>query len=206
MTETLPVLVNGISKTFGDVRAVIDVSLEVRRGEIVGLLGPNGAGKTTTIESVCGLIPIDGGSVHVFGHDATTTTRAAQQHIGLGTQQTAVLPLLTARENVVLFARLRRLSDPNASALELAGQLRLEPLLSRKCADLSGGQQRRVQLAMATVGRPPVIILEGGAPPRPASILQPRRSFPACPDSGPRTPGRFHQPRRQLHPPSWPLT
>src|SRR5690606_26809338 len=102
-----PVLdVRGISRRFGQIQAVRDLSLHVAPGETYGLLGPNGAGKSTAISMIAGLLVPDDGEVRVLGAAITTTSTAARSAIGLVPQEVAVYPDLTARENLQFFGRL----------------------------------------------------------------------------------------------------
>src|SRR3954470_9738401 len=106
----LAVTAHGLVKTFGDLRAVDGVDLEVRRGEVFGVLGPNGAGKTTMIRMLATLLPIDGGSASIFGIDARDQPHMVRQLVGVTGQYASVDEDLTARENLWLFGRLQGLS------------------------------------------------------------------------------------------------
>jgi ABC-2 type transport system ATP-binding protein len=154
--------VESLTKAFGGVRAVDDVSLSVHRGEIVGLLGPNGAGKSTTISCLAGLMRPDGGRVRICGIDALSDGRRARRHLGLATQRSALYPLLDVRTNLRFYAQLlgalpEDVDDHVEAAIET---LDLQPLLSRPVAQLSIGQQRIVHIASALVGRPQVLLLD----------------------------------------------
>ena len=108
MNETTPaVRAEGLVKTFGDQRAVDDVDLEVRRGEVFGVLGPNGAGKTTMLKMLATLLPIDGGRAEIFGHDVAGEPHVVRQLLGVTGQYASVDENLTATENLMLFARLQ---------------------------------------------------------------------------------------------------
>src|SRR3989304_5835605 len=96
----------GLTKKFGDLVAVNDVSFEIAEGETFGLLGPNGAGKTTSISMVAGLLEPDGGAVHVNGTPIRTRSTAGRSDIGLVPQELAIYPDLTAEENLRFFGRL----------------------------------------------------------------------------------------------------
>lgn len=138
-----------------------EVSFDVQSGEILGLLGRNGAGKTTTIETICGLSRSQFGSVEIFGQSYELSSKSVYEMIGYGPQAISLYPLLTVAENVSLSARLNagRGKRP-ADGSDLLERLDLTSLADRRCSDLSGGEQRRVQLAMALVHRPLVVVLD----------------------------------------------
>ena len=107
-TSTPAVQATGLVKRFGSQLAVDGIDLRVERGEIFGVLGPNGAGKTTTVRMLATLIGLDGGSATVAGYDVVREAAKVRQVISLTGQFAALDPNLTARENLVLMARLRR--------------------------------------------------------------------------------------------------
>jgi ABC-2 type transport system ATP-binding protein len=151
--------VTGLRKSYGTVRAVHDVSFAVERGEIFALLGPNGAGKTSTLEILAGFRDRDGGQVDVLGFDpaARSTARAFREQIGLVVQETAVEPYLTVRETVARNAGYYpapRDVDDVISLVDLADQRR------QKVRQLSGGQQRRLDLALGIIGDPRLLFLD----------------------------------------------
>src|SRR6476661_17959 len=104
----------GLVKNFGDQRAVDGVDLEVHRGEVFGVLGPNGAGKTTMLKMLATLLPIDGGTGEVFGHDVAAEPHLVRQLLGVTGQYASVDENLTATENLWLFARLQGLDRKTA--------------------------------------------------------------------------------------------
>src|SRR6187455_808865 len=110
----LAVAATGLVKTFGDFRAVDNVDLEVRRGEIFGVLGPNGAGKTTMLSMLATLLRIDGGDAEIFGVDVRTHPHEVRQLLGVTGQYAAVDENLSATENLMLFGRLLGLSKAEA--------------------------------------------------------------------------------------------
>lgn len=156
----------GLARTFetglGPVEAVRGIDLTVRPGEIVGLLGPNGAGKTTTLRMLTTLLPPTGGAATVAGHDLLADPAAVRQRIGYVAQSGGVDPQETVRSELVTQGRLYRLSraDATARAEELAGELGLTELLDRSTAALSGGQRRRLDLALGLTHRPDVLFLD----------------------------------------------
>ncbi|MFI5773735.1 ABC transporter ATP-binding protein [Streptomyces sp. NPDC051658] len=156
----------GLARTFdsrnGPVHAVRSVDLAVAEGEIVGLLGPNGAGKTTTLRMLTTLLTPTGGAATVAGHDLADDPAGVRAKCGYVAQSGGVDPHLTVREELVTQGRLYRLSraEATARAAELARGLGLGDLLDRKAVTLSGGQRRRLDIAMGIVHRPPVLFLD----------------------------------------------
>lgn len=149
------VLADHVGRTFGDVTALDDVSLAVGAGEAVGVLGPNGAGKSTLLSLLAGLRRPTSGTVRVGGGDpreAATRTR-----IGVTPQTTGLPQTLRVREVVDLVAGHHRDPLPRAELLETFD---LTDLARKQCGALSGGQQRRVCVALAFVGRPDVVMLD----------------------------------------------
>lgn len=152
--------VDSISKSFGEVRAVVDLSFKVDRGEIFGFLGPNGAGKTTTLSILEGLLGADTGDVRILGADIRTQTRAVKQRIGVQLQTTSLLPDLTVSEQIRLFARLYGYQlDPDGIRL-LLDQVGLLGKLSVPPEHLSGGQRQRLALALALINQPEIVFLD----------------------------------------------
>ncbi|WP_315097314.1 ABC transporter ATP-binding protein [uncultured Cellulomonas sp.] len=144
-----------VTRTFGAVTALDDVSLSVGEGQLVGLLGPNGAGKTTLLSLVGGLRRADSGTVRLFGGDP----RDASSRIALGTtpQETGLPPTLTVGEVVDLVAG--HYPAPMTRA-EVLARFGLEDLVGRQTGGLSGGQKRRLAVALALVGRPRLVLLD----------------------------------------------
>jgi len=145
----------GARKRYGAVEALAGVDLELRGGELLALLGPNGAGKTTAIALLLGLLRADAGTVELFGADPQEI--AARRNIGVMLQDASLPPTLKVGELLRLTASYY--PDPRsvAESAELAG---VSDLLSRPYAKLSGGQQRRVQFALALCGRPRLLFLD----------------------------------------------
>ncbi len=161
----------GLVKTFGDHRAVDGIDLEVHRGEVFGLLGPNGAGKTTMLKMLATLLPIDGGTAQVFGHDVRTEPHLVRQLLGVTGQFASVDENLTATENLWLFARLQGLGRTEARerGAHLLEQFDLTAAASKPISAFSGGMRRRLDLAASLITRPPLIFLD-----EPTTGLDPR--------------------------------
>ena len=154
MTETLASW-SGVTRRFGSVLALDDVSLEVPAGQLVGLLGPNGAGKSTLISLLLGLRRPDGGSVRLFGGDPRDPARRAL--VGCTPQETALPATLKVREVLDFVAGHFRDPLPTAGLLD---ELGLTEQAGRQTGGLSGGQRRRLSVALALVGRPRLLVLD----------------------------------------------
>jgi len=171
MTATAAIDAAGLVKTFGGLRAVDGIDLDVRQGEIFGVLGPNGAGKTTTLKMLATLLPIDAGQARVFGVDVAREPHRVRQLLGVTGQYASVDEDLTATENLWLFGRLQglRSADARAAARRLLGQFGLEDAADKPIAQFSGGMRRRLDLAASLITRPPLIFLD-----EPTTGLDPR--------------------------------
>lgn len=154
-TEQHPVVVSDVRRTFGDVLALDGVSMQVRPGEIVGLLGPNGAGKTTLLSLINGLRTADSGTVRVFGRDPRTP--AARVGLGITPQETGLPPSLKVREVIDFVSG--HFPDPMPRE-ELMSRFALTDLANRQTGGLSGGQKRRLAVALALAGRPQLVLLD----------------------------------------------
>ena len=145
-----------LSKKFGDFVAVDDLSLRINQGEILGLLGPNGAGKTTTIKMICGLLEHDSGEIQ------WETEAPLSETMGVCPQENLFWPKLTCLEQLVFMGQMHQLSQPKATerAIELLGVLGLEAKKHILASKLSGGMKRRLNIALALIHDPPVLILD----------------------------------------------
>jgi putative spermidine/putrescine transport system ATP-binding protein len=161
MMNDLAVQLLSLTKQYGRIAAVNDVSLEVQRGEFFSLLGPSGCGKTTTLRLIAGLAEPDAGVVKILGDDVTDVS-TNKRNIGMVFQNYALFPHMTVSENIGFGLRMRKvprseIKDRVAKALEL---VRLTGVGDRMPRQLSGGQQQRVALARAIVIEPKVLLLD----------------------------------------------
>ncbi len=165
------ILVEGLTKSFGEVRALRGIDLSVPRGTVLGVLGPNGAGKTTAVRILTTLLRPDGGRALVEGYDVVRQAAAVRRSIGLSGQSAAIQEELTGRENLEIVGRLYHLGWPEARsrAADLLEQFGLSDAANRAAKTYSGGMQRRLDLAASLVGRPKVLFLD-----EPTTGLDPR--------------------------------
>ncbi|MFM7480615.1 MAG: ABC transporter ATP-binding protein [Planctomycetota bacterium] len=148
-----------VSKSYGTVHAVDRVSLRVAAGEVVGLLGPNGAGKSTTVALVTGLVRPDSGSVTI-GSAGDPSNAAVRRAIGFAPQELALYDMLTASETVSLFARLYGAVRSRRQVLEALDMVGLATRADERVGSYSGGMKRRLNLAVALVHEPPLLVLD----------------------------------------------
>ncbi len=141
--------VEGLSRSFGAVVALEDVSFELARGELVAVLGPNGAGKTTLLSAIAGVQPPSAGTVSV-----------APSEVGWAPQQPALYSKLTVAENLELFARLARVAAPREAVAAMLEQTGLAERAGEQLGRLSGGNRQRVNVALGLLGDPPVLALD----------------------------------------------
>ena len=154
---TAAIEVRDLVKAYGDMRAVDGIDLDVDQGEIVAFLGPNGAGKTTTIEILEGYRPRTSGEVSVLGVDPASAPRSWRERIGIVLQESEPVPELTAAESVTMQSHYYTSPRPPGEILELVG---LADSADQRTRKLSGGQKRRLDLALALVGDPDLIFLD----------------------------------------------
>jgi ABC-2 type transport system ATP-binding protein len=151
------IVVQGLHKSYGDFEAVRGISFEVRRGEVFALLGPNGAGKTTTLEILEGFRERSAGTVQVLGLDPTGQPLALRSRIGIVLQDTASEPYLTVREVLERTAGYYPTPRPVPEVIEVVG---LAEKSDARVKSLSGGQKRRLDVALGIVGRPELVFLD----------------------------------------------
>ena len=163
MTAPEPVIVTDrLSRRFGPLVAVRDVSLTVNRGEIFGVLGPNGAGKSTTIRMLCGILDPTGGSGRVVGYDIARDAERIKERIGYMTQRFSLYEDLTVAENLRFYAGIYGVprAARRARVSETMQRAGLEGRRDQIAGTLSGGWKQRVALASATIHRPPLLFLD----------------------------------------------
>ena len=155
-TETA-IEVSGVRRAYGPVQALDGVDLTVRRGELLALLGPNGAGKTTLVEILEGHRVADAGDVRVLGHDPALRERDFRERIGIVLQEEGLDPNLNVGEAVALYSAAYPNPRPVDEVLELVG---LSARAGDRAATLSGGQRRRLDLALGLAGDPELLFLD----------------------------------------------
>jgi len=177
--------VRNLLKRFGSLTAVDDVSFDIAAGEAFGLLGPNGAGKTTTVSMMCGLVAPTSGNVVIDGHSIRADSMAVRRIIGVVPQDIALYPTLTARENLVFFARMQDIA-PAQIAARVDEALTIVQLTDRqkdRVETYSGGMKRRINIAIGLLNRPKLLILDeptvGVDPQSRNSILETLKSLNA---------------------------
>ncbi|HEX3920822.1 MAG TPA: ATP-binding cassette domain-containing protein [Streptosporangiaceae bacterium] len=152
--------VQGLEKSYKELRVLRGVDFDVAPGSIFALLGSNGAGKTTTVKILSTLLKANAGTASVNGFDVATQPANVRESISLTGQFAAVDEILSGRENLVLVARLRHLKDPGTIADDLLRRFSLTDAAPRRVATYSGGMRRRLDIAMSLIGNPPVIFLD----------------------------------------------
>jgi ABC-2 type transport system ATP-binding protein len=155
--EEPAVVVRGLRKAYGDVQAVDGIDLTVRRGEVLAVLGPNGAGKTTTVEILEGHRRADEGDVRVLGFDPALRERDFRERIGIVLQEGGLDPAITVREAIELYSAAYPHPRDAGEVIDLVG---LEGKADARASTLSGGQRRRLDLALGIAGDPDLIFLD----------------------------------------------
>ncbi len=155
-------VVNGLSKSYGHLKAVDDLSFSVRRGEVFAFLGPNGAGKTTAINMICGLLECNAGDILMDGRSVKKDGRDYRNRIGLCPQDIVIWESLTCLEQLTMIGQLYDLGEREARdrALQLLDRLGLADKKHALARTLSGGMKRRLNIALALVHRPALLILD----------------------------------------------
>jgi putative spermidine/putrescine transport system ATP-binding protein len=159
--HSLPIRIESLSKRYGSVRALDDVSLDIRAGEFLTLLGPSGSGKTSLLMALAGFVRPDAGRIR-FGDAEVTLRPPHKRNIGMVFQNYALFPHMSVLENVTYPLRLRgmKLTRAEERANAVLDMMQLQGFGSRRIDQLSGGQQQRVALARAIVFEPPVLLMD----------------------------------------------
>ena len=155
-------IVKNLHKNFGEFKAVDDVSFSIQKGEIFGLLGPNGAGKTTTIRMLSSVLDPDSGDISIGGYSMRSDAAKVRSLIGVCPQELALYEDLSAMDNMVFFGRMDGL-DKKTAREEAVAHLTLMGLQERakdKISKFSGGMKRRVNLAIALMGKPEMVFMD----------------------------------------------
>lgn len=158
--EQFVIDVKNMRKSFNGKPAVVDISLQVRKGEIFGFMGPNGGGKTTTMRMLCGLLIPDGGSGSCLGHDVINDSRYIKARTGYMTQQFSLYDELTILENLNFVAYLYDIRDKKKAVQETVQTFNLTPQLNQLVGTLSGGWKQRLSLAAALQHKPSLLLLD----------------------------------------------
>ena len=155
------ILLDKFSKSFGSVKVIADMTLEIKDGEMLALLGPSGCGKSTTLFAICGIHKVTAGRIY-FGDRDVTDIPSQERNVGVVFQSYALYPHMNVAENIAFPLRIRNLPGAEIKRLvnEMADLVHIGDLLARRPAELSGGQQQRVALARALVRRPNVLLLD----------------------------------------------
>jgi ABC-type multidrug transport system ATPase subunit len=153
---------NGLTRDFGEFRAVDDVTFQVKRGSIFGFLGPNGSGKTTVVRMICGLLAASAGSATLDGLDVASNPKEIRTRFGYMNQKFSLYGDLTVRENLTFFGRCFGIRGGALKTRvgELLDLLGLKPYADRRAGMLSGGWKQRLSLGAALIHRPPVLFLD----------------------------------------------
>ncbi|MCH2190096.1 MAG: ABC transporter ATP-binding protein [Gammaproteobacteria bacterium] len=152
--------IENVSKSYGELRALNKLSLNIKQGEFFGLLGPNGAGKSTLISALAGLLSTDAGSLSVMGHDVVADYRQARSALGVVPQEIVMDPFFTVRETLEFQSGYFGISNNSQWIDELLDQLGLADKANSNMRQLSGGMKRRVLIAQALVHKPNVLVLD----------------------------------------------
>ncbi|WP_395320003.1 ATP-binding cassette domain-containing protein [Fructilactobacillus frigidiflavus] len=171
MKDANAIVVNHLTKRFKDQVAVNDISFTVKKGEIFGLLGPNGSGKTTLLKMMTTILKPTSGNAQIFGEDVTKNNQKVRELFGLTGQYASIDEGLSARENLMIFARLNGLTRKQSKERTeaLLKEFSLTKSANKKLSDFSGGMRRRLDLAVTLIARPPLIFLD-----EPTTGLDPR--------------------------------
>ena len=149
-----------LRKSYGEIKAVDDISLAVKAGEMFGLVGPDGAGKTTMIRILCGLITPESGTVKILDKDLTETRKEIQKNIGYLSQKFSLYGDLSVDENIEFFAEIHNVKDYFKRRDELLDFSRLKPFRNRTAEKLSGGMKQKLALVCSLIHEPKILFLD----------------------------------------------
>jgi ABC-2 type transport system ATP-binding protein len=159
-TPNLVINVVNLHKKFDDFVAVQDISIQVKRGDIVGFLGPNGSGKTTTIRMLCGLLTPTGGSGTCLGYNIRTESGAIKKLLGYVPQHFSLYKSLTVYENILFMSELYGVTNRQEKTINMMDKLNLLPQRNKLSGSLSGGWKQRLSLACALIHDPFLLLLD----------------------------------------------
>ena len=151
---------NNLHKSYGTIKAVNGISLNIKKGEMFGLVGPDGAGKTTTIRILCGLLGYDEGEVSLLGKNIKTDKKEIQKNIGYLSQKFSLYGDLTIDENIEFFAEIHNVTDYKKRRDELLEFTRLTKFRNRLAEKLSGGMKQKLALACSLIHKPEILFLD----------------------------------------------
>ncbi|HEV8538769.1 MAG TPA: ABC transporter ATP-binding protein [Bacteroidota bacterium] len=154
------IITTGLSKNFGDIKAVDHLDLSVKQGEMFGMVGPDGAGKTTTIRMLCAILAPTSGSATILGHDIRKEPHLVKQDIGYLSQRFTLYGDLSIDENMEFFAEINKVYDYRERREELLEFTRLTPFRDRLAEKLSGGMKQKLALACTLIHRPKILFLD----------------------------------------------
>ena len=157
---TNAIKIENFSKNYDDIKAVVNVSFNVDKGEMFGLVGPDGAGKTTTIRTLCGLIEPDNGTINVLGFDLKQNKKDIQNQVGYLSQKFSLYGDLTVDENIEFFADIHNVKNFEERRNELLEFTRLTPFRKRLADNLSGGMKQKLALACSLIHKPKILFLD----------------------------------------------
>ena len=170
------IIVENLSRSFGDFTAVDNISFDVKKGEIFGFLGANGAGKTTTIRMLCGLLKPTSGTASIVGYDVLTQDNEIRKHIGYMSQKFSLYEDLTVVENMELFGTIYGMNKKNLHrrTLNIISRLQMRNFAHKRVVDLPLGQRQKLAFSTAILHTPEVVFLD-----EPTSGVDPlvRREF-----------------------------
>ena len=165
--------VKRLVKSFNGLKAVDNVSFNVKKGEIFGFLGPNGAGKTTTIKAILGLIHANSGEIKIRGYDIKLNGKEAKKYVGFLPERVAFYDNLTALQNLHFYAEMKNV--PKSECKQLIEEMGIGDAVNKKVGEFSKGMQQRLGMARALLGYPPILILDepsGGLDPRGVALIR----------------------------------